>query len=143
MFEFKPWRKFYSQLQRPVIRGWLSAVRARAQQHFAAGMLGRHSGRIYRRRGGRRHQASAPGEYPANDTGRLLASLKSRQAKDSVTIGTNVHYAKFLREGTRKMARRKMSDHALVAGAEQAKPRSRGWVQWARGNHARKSRSLN
>jgi hypothetical protein len=109
-------------------------------------MLGPHSGRIYRRRGGRRHQASVnrPGaEYPANDSGRLLASLKSRQTKDSATIGTDAHYAKYLRTGTRKMARRKMSDHALTEGAEAAKGQSVGWVQWARGKGARKARNLN
>ena len=92
-------------------------------------MLGRHTGRIYRRKRGY-HQASAPGEFPANDTGRLLASMKRSVSSDEAKIGTNMFYAKYLREGTRKMARRKMSDDAIKEGVEVNKGRAKGWVAW-------------
>ena len=131
-FSFKGWSKFFAQKNQRVVRSWLQTVGDQAQRVFTAGLLGAHSGQIYRRRGGT-HRASAPGEYPANDTGNLLASLRQKTSDTEATIGTNVFYAKFLREGTRKMARRKMSDNAIVEGAKRAKPASRGWVAWSKG----------
>lgn len=131
-FSFTGWHKFRAKKKPEVLRKWLSNVRDQAQRVFTAGMLGAHSGQIYYRRRGR-HQASAPGEYPANDTGALLASMRSKVTATEVTIGTDVFYAKFLRQGTGQMARRKMSDNALHEGGERARPFSRGWVAWARG----------
>jgi hypothetical protein len=112
----------------------MNAVKEQSQRIFTDGMMGPHSGQIRsKRNGGGRHQASAAGEYPANDTGGLLASMRSRVTSSEVTIGTDVFYAKFLREGTGQMARRKMSDNALTEGGKRAKPFSRGWVAWIRG----------
>ena len=71
------------------------------------------SGRIYRYRlNGRliNHQASAPGEPPARLTGKLESSLKIRTpgaTSMTYSAGTDeVIYAKFLEEGTIKMAPR-------------------------------------
>ena len=62
---------------------------------------GPKTGRIYSFRGGR-HQASAPGEAPANRTGRLARSgdykVKNWQ---EMTVGETADYAKFLEDGTR------------------------------------------
>lgn len=67
------------------------------------------SGAIYRR-GGVTHQASAPGEPPAVDRGRLRASYTWQaggEGKGSyVDIGTNTVYAPMLEYGTSRMAPR-------------------------------------
>lgn len=66
------------------------------------------TGRIY---GKRMHQASAPGEAPANDTGRLLNSIffaegfGANRGKLAI-VGSNVVYATYLEFGTRKIASR-------------------------------------
>lgn len=62
-----------------------------------------HSGRIY---GG--HQASAPGETPAVDTGVLVNSIASELAETSETsatanVGTGIEYGVYLEFGTSKM----------------------------------------
>jgi len=66
-------------------------------------------GRAYYR-GNVKHIASAPGEPPAVDTGRLRASITHRVERDgknfSGLVGTNVEYAKDLEMGTAKMAPR-------------------------------------
>lgn len=74
-------------------------------------MQGNKSGRIYKRRTVE-HRASAPGEAPANDTGRLVNSITSRF--NSVKGGeafvyipdSTVKYAKWLEFGTHKIAPR-------------------------------------
>ena len=68
---------------------------------------GLKSGRVYVRRG-IKHQASAPGQPPAADTGRLHTSIQMIPEPDllKVTIGPGVQYAKFLEFGTKKMAPR-------------------------------------
>jgi len=62
---------------------------------------GPKTGRIYSFRGGR-HQASAPGEPPANRTGRLARSgdfiVRNWQ---EMTVGEKAEYAGFLEDGTR------------------------------------------
>lgn len=56
------------------------------------------SGRTYIRPGGRVHRASAPGEFPAVDTGNLFKSLKIRFENQRMTavIGSEVSYGKHL-----------------------------------------------
>lgn len=93
---------------------------------------GPKSGRIYSRGNGHKHQASAPGEFPANDKGNLRRSLNflvtgsekltfgaggERRTKDSERVDKKTGkkksyksriiykapYAKFLETGTPKM----------------------------------------
>jgi HK97 gp10 family phage protein len=69
-----------------------------------------HTGRVYTR-GGRKHQASAPGETPAVDYGILVNSIATELASSSkadawAQVGTGVEYAEFLEFGTSKMAAR-------------------------------------
>jgi len=63
---------------------------------------GPKTGRVYSFRGAR-HQASAPGEPPANRTGRLARSgdyiVRNWQ---EMTVGETAEYAGFLENGTRK-----------------------------------------
>jgi len=66
--------------------------------------LGRRGGRLKRPR---RHQASAPGEYPASDTGRLASSVQmDQQTRMRIYVGTRVKYGRHLEYGTSRMAAR-------------------------------------
>ena len=54
-----------------------------------------------------RHRASAPGDAPAVDTGRLRQSISAvRIDTGHWRVGTNVEYALYLEFGTRKIAAR-------------------------------------
>jgi phage gpG-like protein len=69
-------------------------------------MSGPKSGRVYKRRG-REHQASAPGEAPAIDTGALVNSIQVEASGDlSAVVGTNMEYAAILEFGGVRMAPR-------------------------------------
>ncbi|UPT53287.1 virion morphogenesis family protein [Synechococcus phage Yong-L2-223] len=59
-----------------------------------------------------------------------MGSIRTRTTLTETTIGTNQFYSKFLRDGTRKMARRKMSDDALQEGTEEARKMRFLWVRW-------------
>lgn len=76
---------------------------------------GEKTGRIYRRRGVE-HQASAPGEAPASDSGRLV---QSREVKVDVeggraTLSFHTEYAWWLEIGTEKMEARPFADRSLA-----------------------------
>ena len=64
------------------------------------------SGRIYRGKGKRAHQASAPGEPPAPDTGDLLRSIVFRIRKTDFgwigEVGSRLRYALYLEYGAAK-----------------------------------------
>lgn len=69
---------------------------------------GAKSGRVYRR-GGVTHQASAPGQYPASDTGRLANSVERvfpSGRRMFGMVGTNLVYGRYLEFGTSRMAAR-------------------------------------
>jgi len=64
---------------------------------------GPKTGRIYRYNG-KNHQASAPGEPPANRSGRLMKSSNYRvRNHQEMNIGEEAIHAVFLENGTRKM----------------------------------------
>lgn len=53
------------------------------------------------------HVASAPGEYPANWTGKLRKSIGFEvSGSEKLIFGADTEYAKYLEEGTGKMAKR-------------------------------------
>lgn len=67
---------------------------------------GPRTGRVYTFRG-RKHQASAPGEVPANRTGKLANSVGYLvSGHDDMQVGEEAEYAGFLEHGTRNMAPR-------------------------------------
>ena len=76
---------------------------------------GRKSGRIYlKTQAGIPHQASAPGEAPATDTGALVSSLQLKGAGTSTMyVYTNLKYAPFLEFGTSRLAPRPFMRPAL------------------------------
>lgn len=66
-------------------------------------MTGSKSGIVYMR-GGRSHQASAPGEPPAVDTGFLINSIQTDVKSDAeATITIAAEYAEALEFGTSKI----------------------------------------
>lgn len=117
--EFKAWNRFKAELDRFVIAGFLHDLSENSIKAFRKDMTGPHSGRTYYRKGGA-HRASAPGEFPATESGALMASIDTEVRMGgnamSVTIGTNTAYAGFLADGTSRMAKRKMSKEALIEG---------------------------
>jgi hypothetical protein len=116
--EFSPWGQFHARKKTEAIRGWLNKVGEAGVEAFKGGM-GSYPG------------PSAPGAWPNSRTGRLKGSIRSIVTNDSVTIGTSMPYSGFLRSGTSKMARRKMSDNALEEGMKAG--RLGRWVEWSRG----------
>jgi len=76
-----------------------AGVKLRMQQ-------GPHTGRTYKRRSVL-HQASAPGQPPAPDTGVLLGSVyHERTGEFSAVAGSRLDYAAYLEWGTFRMAPR-------------------------------------
>ena len=66
------------------------------------------SGVVYSKKNPNRvHQASAPGEAPATDTGRLANSIEFDQIGPlTATVGSSLLYALYLEYGTSRMAPR-------------------------------------
>jgi HK97 gp10 family phage protein len=97
-----------AEVRRALHRGAL-AIENRAVEGIIEGPK---TGRIYasKHRKGAKHQASAPGEFPAADSGRLHQSITSVEASTGDNIrfetGGNVDYATYLELGTSKMAPR-------------------------------------
>lgn len=75
------------------------------------------TGRVYEKYDPRRtHQASAPGEAPATDTGNLAAGIildKTDASKGRVTIASTAPYSRHLEFGTSKMEPRPFLRRAL------------------------------
>lgn len=115
---FTPWNEFEAVKKPAVIRTWLQGIAKASEQAFRAG-----ASRAY-------PPASAPGAWPARRSGGLLGSIQTEVTADSVTIGTNQPYSGYLRHGTSRMARRKMSDDAMREG--QFRARLGRWVEWQR-----------
>lgn len=69
---------------------------------------GPKSGAVYRKYSPRRtHQASAPGQPPATDTGRLANSIEFDKRGDlAATVGSALAYSVHLEYGTSRMAAR-------------------------------------
>lgn len=131
---FKPWRPLEVELDRQAIHRFFFRVAHEGAKSFREGMDGPHTGRIYRRRG-RLHQASVnirKAEYPANSSGALRRTIRGVSTPTSATIGTSMPYSRWLREGTSKMQRRKMSDDAIDDGVRIARGRGgfRDWIRW-------------
>lgn len=90
------------------------------------------SGRIYRRRGVL-HQASAPGEPPASDTGHLVNDRRIDLIPERVAarLTFSALYAIFLERGTSKMEPRPWANRALEE--------TRSEVRWAVGSNILKA----
>lgn len=129
---FKPWRRFGARVDERVVSRFLHETGVESERAFRKGMNGPHSGQYYRSKTKGWHRASAPMEYPAVDSSDLRGSIGTRQGRDTITIGTGMFYAKFLRYGTSRMRRRKMSDYALKEGMAKARKHLTRFVKWIR-----------
>lgn len=76
---------------------------------------GEKTGRVYRR-GNVEHQASAPGEAPASDTGTLVGRIETSydEANLSAQVAARTAYAEPLELGTQKMEPRPFLRPALA-----------------------------
>jgi len=65
---------------------------------------GSKTGVVYKKtKPNRTHQASAPGEAPATDTGALVSSVYFTRDGLSATVGSRLAYAYYLEFGTREL----------------------------------------
>jgi len=64
------------------------------------------------------HRASAPGDPPAVDTGRLRQSIRREVSGNVGLVGTDLDYGKKLQFGTRKVAARPWLDVAFREAAD-------------------------
>lgn len=115
-------REMIAQELRKGMQASVLKIEAEAKRSIATG---KKTGAIYKRRTVT-HQASAAGEAPANDTGRLLNSIRgalepyvSGALSAKVTVGAS--YGKLLEFGTRHMQPRPF----LLPAAESSKK----WIQ--------------
>jgi HK97 gp10 family phage protein len=107
-----------TQMQQAVLASVLK-IEAEAKTSLNTGGK---SGVVYKRRSVT-HRASAPGEPPATDTGKLVSSIRSnvRRDVDGAALGTvlaGAAYAKDLEFGTSNMAARPF----MFPAAEKSKP---------------------
>jgi HK97 gp10 family phage protein len=114
------------------LKGAIDLMVADAKRAVARGPK---TGRIYMKGKNKsiRHQASAPGEPPATDTGRLLNSIVG----DAKVVGKQVQgyldartaYAGYLEFGTRRMAARPFMTPAVMKNRDRAIALMRDAVQ--------------
>jgi HK97 gp10 family phage protein len=81
-------------------------------------LRGPKTGRVYPLPGGKTHQASAPGEPPASNTGNLASSIQPNYRIDTertkqTDVVARANYAGFLEEGTSRMDARPFLAKAL------------------------------
>ena len=142
-FRFDGWKKLEPHLSEADIQRYLRETITASHFKWRAGMEASRGGRLYTQelrwvRGrirpvgprGRPHRASAPGAYPAVDTGRLKNSIRTTVRAREASIHTDVHYAKYLRDGTSFMAKRKMAKEALREGIAATTGRGYAFARW-------------
>jgi hypothetical protein len=101
-----------SPLKQAVLAGALM-VESTAKESIAHGS---HTGAIYKR-GNVSHQASAPGETPATDTGAFISSINHWESDNGLTVsvGSLLGYSADLEYGTKNMGARPWLHPALDA----------------------------
>lgn len=107
---------FKISLNKRAIRNYVSAIAKQSKSRFVSGMHSEKSGRWY---DGIR--ASAPGEYPAIRTGRLLNSIGTDITSNSVELGTNTEYSADLAYGAYRLKPRLMSKSAMSEAIDDVK----------------------
>lgn len=128
-FVFTPWRRFFARRNKDVDRRYLEALGHEAEDRFRLGMASPKSGVKH---AGLPRRSSRAGEFPANQRNALIRSISSEVGQSDVTVGSNMPYSIWLREGTRKMAARKMAPDALNEAMPRVRSLLRGFVGWDR-----------
>lgn len=134
---FKPWGKFRLVHDKRAIRRWLNEGADIVEKRFSEGVKNPpKTGKMRSKKNGGgmiRASVGRPGaEYPANDTGGLRSSIGKRVTSTEFEVGSNAEYSGYLRNGTRKMVRRKMSDSALRESIPEIRKILGSWARWAR-----------
>lgn len=103
------------KVRQAAMRGVIDGTESVIEEGNSMIMDGQKTGRIYRRRGVE-HQASAPGEAPASDTGRLVQSAHTEYEPADLSGEAiwSTDYAEPLEFGTSKMAPRPYARPALA-----------------------------
>lgn len=106
--------QFMQRARAAVMRGIVKGCEGVRNESIRLINSGPKSGRIYVRRGVS-HQASAPGQPPASDTGRLVNSITTEYQPDKMTgtVQYGTEYAAFLEYGTANMEPRPFARPAL------------------------------
>jgi hypothetical protein len=130
MINFRPWGRFLAKRDKSVDARFMDAAAHESEDALRKGLASPKSGIHHP---GLPRRSSAPGEYPANQSGKLRGSIRTSSSATRMDIGTTAKHAKYLRWGTVKMARRKMSPEAMAEGIPKARSVLRGWVAWAKG----------
>lgn len=86
-------------------------------------LKGPKTGRTYLRGKNRNiaHRASAPGEYPATDTGYLASHIFAQSGSGFSEVGTTARYGPWLEFGTARMAARPWLGRALEETREEVR----------------------
>jgi hypothetical protein len=90
------WRAIEQRLRPPVVDAIVRATAFEIEGDVKRRIMsGSKTGRIYLRgKRRRRHQASAPGESPATDTGALASSYRARRVRSGTwRVGSSKKYA--------------------------------------------------
>jgi len=116
-----------------IVNATAQAVRTRAIRSIQQGPK---SGAVYERGSGRNlsalHQASAPGEAPATDTGTLANSIAvQRLGPLSARVGTGIRYGQYLEFGTQSIEPRPWLWPAATAERDNYRRRMDGLVDRA------------
>jgi HK97 gp10 family phage protein len=108
-----------ARLRPAMARGVVKGVELIRNAAINSIQQGGKTGRTYRRRGVV-HRASAPGEAPASDTGRLVNSITTSYDLEQLsgTVQAGTEYAPWLEFGTAKMEPRPFMRPALMENAE-------------------------
>lgn len=105
-----------ARVRQAAMRGVVRGTEAVRTEQIALILDTPKTGRIYRRRGVE-HQASAPGEPPASDTGTLVSRIRTDFARLAELVGViraSTRYAAALEYGTHRMAARPFARRALA-----------------------------
>lgn len=125
---FKPWKRFRAFHNKRNVTDFIKDAAQSTEDTLRAGIMSPpKTGRRYGA-----HQASAPGEYPANKSGDLASGIRQRVSRTEAEVGTTDMHGFWLREGTTRMAPRKMSDAALREALPGVRARMKAFAEWKR-----------
>lgn len=135
--EFTPWKRFSTFHDKAAVRRFIRTAGDVVLDRLKKGLRNPpKTGKKYFGKSKRVVQAStglrAAAEYPARDTGDLLRSADKTVSATQFEVGTGMYYSRFLREGTKKMVRRKMSDTALTESLPELREKLGRFAYWKR-----------
>jgi len=111
--------KVLREVRQAVLKGLVRGTELVREEAITSILSTQKTGRLYRRRS-ITHQASAAGETPASDTGRLVNSITTEinEVELAGVINAGTAYAAALEFGTAKMAERPYMRPALAKHRE-------------------------